>query len=171
MESGSSRVVDALPGLVWTASLGGEIDFLNQQWFDYTGFSRDGAFGGAWQAAVHPGDLGEIVGGWGAITRGGKPAETVVRLRRFDGAYRRFLMRISPVTDASGQVVKWCGVGTDIEGERPIYANNELPIVTNGGSFSRGPRWPSGHGHPHFSGGRGGIRQPPDAGLLRRDTG
>ena len=116
MESELSRVVDTLPGLVWTASLGGEIDFLNQQWSDYTGFSRDESYGRGWQAAVHPEELDEMVGRWQAITRCGEPAEMVVRLRRFDGAYRRFMMRVSPITDAAGQVVEWCCIGTDIEG-------------------------------------------------------
>jgi PAS domain S-box-containing protein len=46
----------------------------------------------------------------------------VMRLRRFDGGYRRFLMRVSPLSDAAGQVVKWCGVGTDIESTRPAEA-------------------------------------------------
>ena len=45
MESELSRIVDALPGLVWTASAGGEIDFLDQQWFDHTGFNRDDSSG------------------------------------------------------------------------------------------------------------------------------
>jgi PAS domain S-box-containing protein len=116
METELSRVVDALPGLVWTASLGGEIDFLNQQWFDYTGFSRDESYGKRWQAAVHPEQLDEMLGRWEAITGCREPGEMVVRLRRFDGAYRRFLIRVSPLTDAAGQVVKWCGVATEIEG-------------------------------------------------------
>jgi PAS domain S-box-containing protein len=122
MESELSRVVDALPALVWTASLGGEIDFLNQQWLDYTGISRDESYGRGWHSAVHPDELGGMVARWEAITGCGEPGEMVMRLRRFDGAYRRFSMRISPLNDAAGQVVKWCGVGTDIEATRPSEA-------------------------------------------------
>jgi len=40
------------------------------------------------------------------------------RLRRFDGEYRWFLFRTNPLIDASGQVVKWCGMNTDIEDRR-----------------------------------------------------
>ena len=122
MDSELSRVVDALPGLVWSASPGGEIDFVNRQWSDYTGFSRDASYGRGWQAAVHPEELDEVVERWEAITGCGEPGEMVVRLRRFGGAYRRFLLRVSPLTDAAGQVVKWCGVGTDIEGTGPDEA-------------------------------------------------
>ena len=89
MESELSRVVDALPGLVWTAPLGDEIDFLDQRWFDYTGFSRDESYGRGWQGAVHLEDLDEMVGRWEAISGCSEPSEMVVRLRRSDGAYRR----------------------------------------------------------------------------------
>jgi len=37
MENELSRVVDALPGLVWTALPDGRIDFFNQRWCEYTG--------------------------------------------------------------------------------------------------------------------------------------
>jgi PAS domain S-box-containing protein len=37
------------------------------------------------------------------------------RLRRYDGEYRRFLFSAAPLADKSGQVVKWCGINTDIE--------------------------------------------------------
>jgi PAS domain-containing protein len=32
-----SLVIDALPGLVWTAFPDGRADFLNQRWCEYTG--------------------------------------------------------------------------------------------------------------------------------------
>ncbi len=126
METELNRVVNALPGLVWTASLDGEIEYLNQHWFDYTGFSRDESYGRRWQAAIHPEELDETVGRWEAIASCGKPDEMVVRLRRFDGAYRRFLMRVSLLTDAAGQVDQWCGIGIDIEGTGPADAVRHL---------------------------------------------
>ena len=45
MENDLSRVVDALPGLVWTALPDGHIDFLNQRWCEYTGLSVEEAYG------------------------------------------------------------------------------------------------------------------------------
>jgi PAS domain S-box-containing protein len=57
MENELSRVVDALPGLVWTALPDGHIDFLNQRWCRYTGLSVDEAYGRGWQIAIHPEDL------------------------------------------------------------------------------------------------------------------
>jgi len=113
-----SRVVDALPGLVWTALPDGDIDFLNQRWCEYTGLSADDGHGRGWQAAIHPEDLPRLLERWPSALAGGERGEMEARLRRFDGQYRWFLFRTSPIADASGEVVKWCGMNTDVEDRR-----------------------------------------------------
>jgi len=118
MENQLSRVVDALPGLVWTALPDGHIDFLNQRWCEYTGISVDEAYGRGWQSATHAEDLPELHERWRSILASGEPGEMEARLRRFDGEYRWFLFRTCPIADASGEIVKWCGINTDIEDRR-----------------------------------------------------
>jgi PAS domain S-box-containing protein len=115
MEIELRRVVDALPGLVWTGLPDGPIAFLNQRWREYTGRSVDEAYGQAWQTAIHPEDLPGLLERWRSILVSGEPGEMEARLRRFDGEYRWFLFRASPIADVSGHLVKWCGTGTDIE--------------------------------------------------------
>lgn len=114
MENELSRVVDALPGLVWTAFPDGEIDFLNHRWCEYTGLSVDEGLGQGWLTAVHPDDLPELFERWRSVFPSGEPREMEARLRRFDGEYRWFLFRTYPLRDASGQVVKWCGMNSEI---------------------------------------------------------
>ena len=124
MENELGRIVDALPGLVWTARPDGHIDFLNQRWCEYTGLSVEEALGvnqvhgRGWQTAIHPEDLSELLERWRSIPTSGEPCEMEARLRRFDGEYRWFIFRASPLSDASGQVVKWCGMSVDIEDRR-----------------------------------------------------
>jgi PAS domain S-box-containing protein len=118
MESELRRVVDALPGLVWTARPDGHIDFLNQRWCEYTGHDVAEACGQGWQSAIHPEDLLEFLERWRSILASGEPREMEARLQRFDGEYRWFLFRTCPIADASGQVVKWCGINIDIEDRR-----------------------------------------------------
>ena len=118
MRNDLSRVVNALPGLVWTVRPDGQVDFLNQRWREYTGLSADDAIGSGWQAAIHPEDLPRLLERWPSALSGGERGEMEARLRRFDGQYRWFLFRTSPIADASGQVVKWCGMSTDIEDRR-----------------------------------------------------
>lgn len=115
MEDELGRVVDTLPGLVWTALPDGQADFLNQRWCEYTGLGLDQALGWGWQAAIHPDDVRAWLDRWAAIVASGEPGEIEGRLRRADGSHRWFHFRACPLRNASGQVVKWCGVSTDIE--------------------------------------------------------
>jgi len=118
MESNFSRVIDLLPGLVWTALPDGRADFVNQRWCEYTGLSFEEACGPGWQSAVHPDDRSALLAGWQSFIASGEPGELEARLRRFDGEYRWFLFRTSPIAGASGEVVGWCGVNTEIEDRR-----------------------------------------------------
>ena len=118
MQDDLSRVVDALPGLVWTAQEDGEIDFLNQRWCEYTGLTAGELSSGGWHAAIHPEDLPRLLEWWQSIVDSGAPGETEARLRRFDGAYRRFVFRVCPLVEVSGKTVKWCGINTDVEDRR-----------------------------------------------------
>jgi PAS domain S-box-containing protein len=107
-------LVDALPGLVWTALPDGRIEFLNQRWREYTGLSVEEAYGWGWRTAIYPGDLSELLERWRAILASGEPGEVEARFRRFDGEYRWFLIRAVPVHDEQGNVVRWYGINADI---------------------------------------------------------
>jgi PAS domain S-box-containing protein len=117
MEGELGAVVDALPGLVWTAFPDGQIDYLNQRWSDYTGLGVEESRGRGWQAAVHLEDLTELLAGWRVDSGSRAPVETQVRLRLrgLDGNYRWFLFCARPLADASGEVVKWFGLGINID--------------------------------------------------------
>jgi len=106
-----SRLVNALPCMVWTALPDGNIDFLNRRWYEYTRISVEEACGAGWQTAIHPEDLPQLLKRWRSMVASGEPAEMEGRLRRFDGEYRWFLFRIGPLADSSG----WCGISTDID--------------------------------------------------------
>jgi len=110
MERSLSRVIDTLPGLVWTALPDGRADFVNQRWCEYTGVSFDDACGAGWQAAIHPDDRPALL--LQSLVSSG---ELEARLRRFDGEYRWCLLHTGPVTDDADEAVGWCGVATDIE--------------------------------------------------------
>jgi len=71
-----------------------------------------------WAQAIHPDDLGRLNDYWLSVIASGEPGEIEARLRRFDGAYRWFLFRASPLRDGSGAIVKWYGTNTDIDDRR-----------------------------------------------------
>lgn len=130
MEDEHSRLIDALPGLIWTALPDGRVDFLNRRWCEYTGLTTAEGIDLGWQAAVHPEDLPGSLELWSTIAASGEPAELEVRLRRFDGEYRWFAMRVSPLTDTSGKLVKLCGINSDID-RRKQKEERLLPLEVN----------------------------------------
>jgi PAS domain S-box-containing protein len=115
VENELSGVLDALPGLVWTALRNGDVQFVNRRWREFTGLTADVARGAGWQAAVHPGDIPGLLAGWRSDTASGESHEDTVRLRQSDGTYRWFLFQSAPLFDSSGTFTKWCGTGTDVD--------------------------------------------------------
>ena len=115
MENDLSSVVDSLPGLVWTACSDGQVDFFNRRWCEYTGLSVDASYGSGWRLAIHPGDQPNLLDHWRSIRAAGEAGSIEVRLRRFDGEYRWFRFCTAPLVETSGQILKWCGTGTDID--------------------------------------------------------
>src|SRR5262249_22242252 len=79
------------------------------------GMTAEQAQGWGWTAAIHPSDTRVLVEYWRSSLASGAPVETEARIRRFDGAYRWFLFRASPLLDESGKIIKWYGTSIDIE--------------------------------------------------------
>src|SRR6267378_3603239 len=131
VENYVTSLVDALPDIVWTALPDGNLDFLNQPWYDYTGLGGDHAYGQSWQAAIHPADVSELLDGWRAIRASGERGEVEARIRRFDGVYRHFLFRARPITNPSGQVVKWCGMTIDVEDQKRSVGERHFRAIAD----------------------------------------
>jgi len=115
VQSEHSRVVDALPGLVWTALPDGQVDSVNQRWIEYTGRSLEETRGWGWQSAIYPDDLPGLLTRWRSTLASGEASEIETRLRRFDGEYRWFQLCSFPLRDDDGHIVRWCVLETDVD--------------------------------------------------------
>jgi PAS domain S-box-containing protein len=109
------RVIDTIPTLAWCNLADGPNEFLNQRWHAYTGLSPEESHGWGWQVAFHPEDLPPLMKTWQQLLISGESGEIEARLRRHDGAYRWFLIRVAPLRDEEGKIVRWYGTSTDIE--------------------------------------------------------
>jgi PAS domain S-box-containing protein len=118
MESELRRLVDALPGLVWTTLPDGTGNVINPRWREFSGLTGDEIRTHGWETAIHPDDLAGARARWDRLIAAGAPGEMEVRLRRHDGEYRRFNINACPLKDASGQLIGWCGINTEIEDRR-----------------------------------------------------
>ncbi|HVI07234.1 MAG TPA: sigma-54-dependent Fis family transcriptional regulator [Candidatus Binatia bacterium] len=107
--------VNTIPTPAWSSALDGCADFFNQAWLDYTGLSADQSLEWGWKGAIHADDLPWILGAFQEAVNSEQPFEVEGRFRRTDGEFRWFLVRGSPLRDASGKVVRWCGTNTDID--------------------------------------------------------
>src|SRR6201997_4490801 len=114
-ETNLRRVIDTIPTLAWCNSPDGPNEFLNQRWHEYTGRSHEESTGWGWQAAFHPEDVPPLMKKWQELLASGEPGEIEARLRRHDGVYRWFLIRVEPFRDERGQLLRWYGTSTDIE--------------------------------------------------------
>ena len=118
------RVIDTIPTLVWSMLPDGANDFLSKGWHEYTGISAVESDGWGWRAAFHPHDLPALLTLWRELLVSGQPGEIEARLRRHDGVYRWFLMRVSPFRDETGRIARWYGTNTDIHDRK--LAEGEL---------------------------------------------
>ena len=109
-----AAIINTIPTGAWTTRPDGYCDFLNQVWLDYAGMTAEQAQGWGWVEAIHAEDREQLVEEWQSCLASGNPVDTEARIRRFDSAYRWFLIRGNPLMDESGNILKWCGTCVDI---------------------------------------------------------
>jgi formate hydrogenlyase transcriptional activator len=109
------QVIDTIPTLAWSLLPDGSNEFLNKRWHEYTGLSAEESHGSGWQVAIHPEDRARLLEKWKDLLTSGDSGEMEARLRRHDGVFRWFLMRVEPLRDETGKIIRWYGTCTDIE--------------------------------------------------------
>ncbi|HZC35007.1 MAG TPA: PAS domain-containing protein, partial [Chthoniobacterales bacterium] len=121
-------LVENMPAMAGVLLPDGSHPYLTNQWREYSGLSVAETDSGGWRRAVHPEDIDSHIEKFQAAAAGRKTFENELRLRRaVDGEYRWFLVRIAPLCDERGNIVKWHGVLTDIEDRK--RAEQELRDV------------------------------------------
>ncbi|WP_321914847.1 MULTISPECIES: response regulator [unclassified Paraburkholderia] len=122
---------EALPHLVLTCGADGNCDFVSKQWLDYTGLDAGQSHGLAWLDAVHADDREEIRHTWlEAVGSGATDYRHELRIRRRDGVYRWFDVRIVAMRDPRGGVNKWFGSCTDIDAQREATEERERLLAS-----------------------------------------
>jgi formate hydrogenlyase transcriptional activator len=109
------KIIDTIPTLAWCNLSDGSNDFVNQRWSDYTGLSQADVKRVGCKVAIYPEDLPKWLDQWRGLIASGTGGEIEARLRRHDGAYRWFLIRVEPLQEESGEILRWYGTNTDIE--------------------------------------------------------
>jgi PAS domain S-box-containing protein len=147
--------IDTIPALAARYRRDGSLDFVNRTWRTYTGLSQDSLHGQRWGVAIHPDDFPLVEAAWRAHLPTGQPFDMEQRLRRADGEYRWHFVRRVPLRNEKGEVIRWYGVGHDIEdqkrAERALQRSEtylaEAQRLSQTGSFS----WRIGSGEVFWS--------------------
>jgi PAS domain S-box-containing protein len=119
VSEGFRQIADSMPQIVWTARPEGAIDYYNERWYEFTGFSREDIQDDPWEALLHSSDVARWKEKWSQSVHTGEPYHQEFRL--WDRKARRWrwhLGRALPVRDRSGAIVKWFGTCTDIDEQK-----------------------------------------------------
>src|SRR6195256_2677862 len=111
----SRVIVNSMPGMVAILTPTGGIDAVNDELVEYSGRTLEELQQWGTSDTVHPDDLPRLIQIFTKAIASGEPYEVEVRLRRFDGAYRWFQDRAVPRRDASGAILRWYVLQTDID--------------------------------------------------------
>jgi two-component system, chemotaxis family, CheB/CheR fusion protein len=111
-------LAESMPQKIFTAKPNGELDYLNQQWVEYTGLVFEQIKECGWKTFIHPEDLPENLRTWQHSIDSGEPFRFEHRFRRADGNYRWHLSRAVAMRDSNGNIRMWIGSNTDIQDVR-----------------------------------------------------
>jgi PAS domain S-box-containing protein len=108
------RLANSVPAFVWTATPEGQVNYVNDPWYAYSGLGREQTAGFGWLDAMHPDDRDRCMASYREALRTGTSYRFELRNRRADGQYRWFLMRAEPMRDSAGCITGWFGTSVDI---------------------------------------------------------
>src|SRR5260370_23659138 len=83
-------IVDSIPGLVFTTTPEGEVEFVNRQLLEYFGIPIDEIKRWTTGDVVHPDELPDVIRKWKHAAETGQDYTNENRLRRADSVYRWF---------------------------------------------------------------------------------
>ncbi|MGH8534900.1 MAG: chemotaxis protein CheB [Gammaproteobacteria bacterium] len=108
-------LAETVPDIIFTHRPDGFSDYTNPRFYDLTGLPPGAADGFGWTQALHPEDWARDQSRWRQALAAEQSYEIKYRLQSAAGGYRWHLTRVRPIADASGRVIKWFGVSSDID--------------------------------------------------------
>src|SRR5215470_2697754 len=134
------EIVDVVPHHIAVATPDGKRIYGNHVMLDYYGLTPEDVQDAEIEALVrhimHPDDAEPFWGSWERGFAGTAAWETEARFRRRDDEYRWFLVRVTPLRDGEGRILRWYITGTDIDDrkqaeDRVRQEERELRLVVD----------------------------------------
>ncbi|MDB5130636.1 MAG: domain S-box protein [Mucilaginibacter sp.] len=105
------QIADQTPFMIWQFNNRGRAIYVNQQWIDFTGLSRDESLGAGWTKALHPEGMKE--GEFVKLFAGLQAFRTKARFKNANSEYRWVLVQANPIFN-NGTFEGFIGSLTDI---------------------------------------------------------
>lgn len=107
-------LAEQAPVPFWTVDRAGRVTFFSRAWYDLAGGTPPQWQGDGWTELLHPDDAQAVRDNWKRSRRTGAVFAGTRRLRAKDGTYHTTSYRSEPVRNASGEIMFWVGIDTDI---------------------------------------------------------
>lgn len=117
IESSEARfrlMADSMPQFVWTGDGKGNMNYVNQAVYDYSGLSYEEIKNYGWLQIIHPDEREDNTKQWLRSIETGEDFIFQHRFKNKDGKYRWQLSRAVPQRDTEGNIQLWIGTSTDI---------------------------------------------------------
>lgn len=111
------EIAENLPGLVWSATPEGVVQYVNPAWHATFGITGEEAVAGAILGIIHPDDAPRAVKSWSQAVRKRLPFEQTLRIRTVNGGFRTFFSHAVPLFDSAGGLNGFLGVNYDIQAQ------------------------------------------------------
>jgi PAS domain S-box len=117
-------VTGFMPVQLWTSTIQGDLEYVNQRMLDYFGIEPERIIGPEWILHVHPDDREGCIAAWSHSLRTGDIYQCEFRLRSQNDEYHWHLARALPFYN-DGKIVKWFGTNTDIDEQKQLQRQKD----------------------------------------------
>lgn len=107
-------VVEELPVISWMSDPEGRVLYMNQHWADLHDGEKGKALGHGWINIVHDDDVAEVRQLLDSGIRAGSSIKFQTRFKVQSGV-RWFQIRLYPIKNDQGEIVRWFGQAIDID--------------------------------------------------------
>jgi PAS domain S-box-containing protein len=114
--------------VIWLSRPDGTTEFVSRHWYDYTGIN-DSDPTNKLSEFIHPADFVTCKSVWKQALKNKTFAEAEVRIKR--GSDQKFcwnIVRINPIKDEHGEILKWIGTIMDINAQKDAESLLQLVI-------------------------------------------
>jgi PAS domain S-box-containing protein len=108
-------ICETIPQQIWTALPNGCLDYVNPSRHQYSGVASEQLLDRHWADFLHGDDVQDALQIWEHAVREGTPYEIEARIIGAHGQARWFLIRVMPLRDERGKILKWYGINIDID--------------------------------------------------------